>query len=79
MWEWRPTVEKAREWNVASRRLKGCSPHLCRLRTDRLAPRASIERTNHILVFMGPVSIVACRQQMIGLSILIQWPCRERN
>jgi hypothetical protein len=79
MWEWRPTVEKSRERNVASRRLKGFSPHLCRLRIDRLAPRISIEHTDHILVFMGPVSIVACRQQMVGLSLLIQWLCQERN
>jgi hypothetical protein len=36
--KWRPLVEKVGEWYVESRYLKGCSPHLCRLRTDRLAP-----------------------------------------
>jgi hypothetical protein len=35
---------------------KVAAPRLCQLRTDGLAPRASIERTDRLLVFMGPVS-----------------------
>jgi hypothetical protein len=34
----RQQVEKVEEWYVANRHLQGCSPHLCRLRTDGLAP-----------------------------------------
>jgi hypothetical protein len=36
--KWRPLVGKIGEWYVKSRYLQGCSPHLCRLRTDGLAP-----------------------------------------
>jgi hypothetical protein len=36
--KWRQLVGKVREWYVASRHLQGCSPRLCRLRTDGLAP-----------------------------------------
>jgi hypothetical protein len=40
---------KVGECNMKSRHLQSCSPCLCQLRTDGLAPRASIERTDHIL------------------------------
>jgi hypothetical protein len=36
--KWRQLVGKVGEWYVTSQHLQGCSPHLCRLRTDRLAP-----------------------------------------
>jgi hypothetical protein len=50
---------------VSSWHLQGCSPRLCRLSTDRLAPRVSIERTDRMLVFMGLVSLVVdCRQKL---------------
>jgi hypothetical protein len=45
------------------------SPHLCRLRIDGLAPRASIECTDHMLVFIDPVSQVACHHQMFGFTL----------
>jgi hypothetical protein len=51
--KWRPLVGKVGEWYVESWHLQGCSPRICRLRTDGLAPRASIERTDRILVY-GP-------------------------
>jgi hypothetical protein len=35
---------------VESWHLQGCSPRLCQLRTDGLAPQASIERTDRMLV-----------------------------
>jgi hypothetical protein len=50
-WESRgPYVGKGRKCDVESWHLQGCIPHLCRLRTDGLAPRANIECTNHMLV-----------------------------
>jgi hypothetical protein len=51
--KWRPSVEKNGEWYMESCHLQVYSPRLCRLRTDRLAPRASIERTDRILIY-GP-------------------------
>jgi hypothetical protein len=33
--------------------------------------RASIEHTDSMLVFMGPVSLVLCYQQVLGLSALL--------
>jgi hypothetical protein len=36
--KWRQLVGKVREWYVASRYLQDCSPCLCRLRIDGLAP-----------------------------------------
>jgi hypothetical protein len=51
--KWRPLVGKVREWYVESWHLQGRSPRLCRLRTDGLDPRASIEHIDHILVY-GP-------------------------
>jgi hypothetical protein len=35
---WRTSVGKVGECDVASRHLQGCSPHLCRLRIDGLTP-----------------------------------------
>jgi hypothetical protein len=34
----RQLVGKVREWYVESRHVQGCSPRLCRLRTDGLVP-----------------------------------------
>jgi hypothetical protein len=45
-----PSVGKVGKWCVENRHLQGCSAHLCRLRTDGLAPRVSIERTDHMMV-----------------------------
>jgi hypothetical protein len=49
--KWRPSVGKVGEWYVESQHLQGCSPSLCQLRTDGLAPRVSIERTYRMLVY----------------------------
>jgi hypothetical protein len=46
-----PSIIKFGECDVKSRHLQGCSSHLCRLRIDGLAPRASIECTDHMLVY----------------------------
>jgi hypothetical protein len=42
-------------------------------------PRASIERTDRMLVFMGPVSLVICRQLRVALPPLLQWLAQEKN
>jgi hypothetical protein len=44
-----PLDGKGGESDVKSRHLQGDNPHLCWLRTNGLAPRASIERTDHRL------------------------------
>jgi hypothetical protein len=36
--KWRQVIGKVREWYAASRHLQGCSPRLCWLSTDGLAP-----------------------------------------
>jgi hypothetical protein len=45
------TIDLYGDWITGDqvRPLGSCSPHLCRLRTDGLAPRASIEHTDHML------------------------------
>jgi hypothetical protein len=43
------------------------------------APRASIERTDRMLVFMDPVSLVVECQQELSFSPLLQWLVRERS
>jgi hypothetical protein len=58
--------------------LQDCSPRLSRLRTDGLAPRVSIECIDHMLMFMGPASLVASYRQMFGfLHYFIGWLGRE--
>jgi hypothetical protein len=42
-------------------------------------PRESIERTDRMLVFMGPVSLVATVNRCLTLPPLLQWLARERN
>jgi hypothetical protein len=76
--KWRQLVGKVGEWYVANRHLQGCSPHLCRLRTDELVPRASIECTDRMLVFMGPISLVATINRCLTLPPLLHWLARER-
>jgi hypothetical protein len=45
-----PLDGNVRECDVENQHLQGYNPHLCRLRTDGLAPRLRIERTDRILV-----------------------------
>jgi hypothetical protein len=42
-------------------------------------PRASIERSDRMLVFMGPVNLVVGHRQELGLLLLLYWLARERN
>jgi hypothetical protein len=56
--KWRPSVRKVEEWYVESQHLQGCSPRLCQLRTDGLAPWVS-----NVLIacwYMGPISWRSC-------------------
>jgi hypothetical protein len=41
--------------------------------------RASIERIDHMLVFMNLVSLVVGHRQELGLRLLFHWLTRERN
>jgi hypothetical protein len=41
--------------------------------------RVSIERINHMLVFMGPISRVVGHRYELGLRLLLHWLARERN
>jgi hypothetical protein len=66
------------ECDVVSRHLQGCSPHLRWLRTDGLAPASKCWTYSHARD-MGTVSLVACHQQMFGLSLLLQCLYWERN
>jgi hypothetical protein len=45
-----PSAGKGGECDVVSRHLQGCSPRVCQLWTNGLAPLASIERIDHMLV-----------------------------
>jgi hypothetical protein len=48
-----PSVGKVGECDVASRRLQGCSPHLCWLRMMGWPPQVCIKRTDHMLVIQA--------------------------
>jgi hypothetical protein len=74
-----PSIRKAGECDVVSRHLQGCSPHLCRLRTDGLAPMTKYWTYRSHAGDMGPVSLVVCHRQNLGLSILLHWLAWERN
>jgi hypothetical protein len=41
-------------------------------------PRASIEHTDRMLVFMGPVSLVLYHLKRVALPPLLHWLARER-
>jgi hypothetical protein len=64
-------------WNAGTSKV--VAPHLCRLRTNGLAPMSKYWTYRSHAGDMGLVSLVACRQQVLGLSTLLQWLCWERN
>jgi hypothetical protein len=70
-WDW---ITWDRAWLLG-----GCSPRLCRLRTDGLAPASKYWKYQSHAGDMGPVSLVACRQQRVALPPLLQWLSWERN
>jgi hypothetical protein len=72
------SVGKVSEWCVGSWHLQGCSSGLCRLRTDGLTPVSKYWTYRSHAGDMGPVSLVACYQQMFDfLHYFIGWTERE--
>jgi hypothetical protein len=64
---------------VKSQCLQGCSPCLCRLRTNGLAPVSKYWAYRSHAGDMGPVNLVAYHRQKLGLSMLLHWLTWERN
>jgi hypothetical protein len=68
-----------REWYVESRHLHGCSPSLCLLRTDGLAPTSKyLMYRSHDDVY-GPSKPSSLLSTDVWLSLLLHWFARERN
>jgi hypothetical protein len=55
------------------------SSRLCRLRTEGLIPVSKYLMYRSHAGDMGPVSLVAYYQQMLGLRLPLQWLGWERN
>jgi hypothetical protein len=75
----RQLVEKVGEWHVKSRHLQGCSPRLCRLRIDGLAPVSKYWTYRSQAGDMRPVNLVAYHRQKLGCSPLLHWLLWERS
>jgi hypothetical protein len=65
--------------DVESRHLQGCSPRLCQLRTDGLVPMSKYWTYWSLAGDVGPVSLVAYHQQVLGLSVVLRWLWWKRN
>jgi hypothetical protein len=63
-----PSFGKVRELDVKNRHLQGCSPRLCRLRIDGLATMSKYWMYWSHARDMGPISLVASRQQKVGFA-----------
>jgi hypothetical protein len=74
-----PSVGKVGEWYIESRHLRGCSIRLCRLSTNGLGPVSKYWTYRSHAGVMGPVRLVAWRQQRVALPSLVQWLPQERN
>jgi hypothetical protein len=77
--KWRSSDGKVGEWYVISRHLQGCSPRLCLLSTNGLAPREQVLNVPIAYWYMGLVSLIACYRQKLSLSLLIHWLAWEIN
>jgi hypothetical protein len=77
--KWRYLVGKVEEWYMANWHLHGCSPRLCRLRTDGLAPASKYWTYRSHAGDMGPVSLVVGCQQKLDFSPLLHWLLWERS
>jgi hypothetical protein len=66
--KWRPLIGKVGEWVMESRHLQGCSPRLCRLRTDGLAPASKYWTYRSHAGVYGPSKPSSCHQQMLGFA-----------
>jgi hypothetical protein len=56
---------------MKSQRIQGCSPRLCRLRTDGLAPTSKYGTYRSHAGDMGPGSLVTYHRQKLDLSLLL--------
>jgi hypothetical protein len=74
----RPSVGKVEEWYVESWWLQGCSPRLCRLRTNGLAPVSKYWMYRLHAGDMGPLSLVARCQQKLVFSPYLIWCCGRK-
>jgi hypothetical protein len=75
----RQLVGKVGEWYLKSRHLQGCSPRLCRLRTEGLVPLSKYWTYRSHPSDMGPVSLVVGCQQKLDFSPLFHWLLWERS
>jgi hypothetical protein len=73
------SVGKVEEWFVESRHLQGCSPYLCRLRTDGLTPMSKYWMYQSHASVMGPVNRCSLLLIDAWLSLLFQWLSWYRN
>jgi hypothetical protein len=64
---------------MESRRLQGCNPRLCQLRTDVLAPASKYWTYRSHAGDMGPVSLVAGWQHQLVFFPLPHWLLWERS
>jgi hypothetical protein len=77
-WKVETMVGKVGKWYVKRWHLQGCSRRLCRLRTDELALVSKYWTYRSHVGDMGPVSLVACCQQMFSFRhCFIGWLRRE--
>jgi hypothetical protein len=72
-------LEKVNEWYVESRHLQGCRPHMCRLRTDGLAPVSKYWTYQSHAGVYGPSKPTSPLSTNVWLSPLLHWLARERN
>jgi hypothetical protein len=80
LWEkWRQLVGKVEEWYMISRHLQSCSPRLCRLRIDGLAPVSKYWMYWSHTGDIGLVSLVVGCQQNLDFSPLFHWLLWERS
>jgi hypothetical protein len=67
------SVGKVGECYVASWHLQGCSPRLCQLRTDGLAPTSKYLTYRSHPGIMGLVNCCSLLSTGAWLSLLLQW------
>jgi hypothetical protein len=75
----RQLVGKVGEWYVKSCHLQDCSPCLCRLRTDGLAPVSKYWTYRSHAGDIGSVNLVVGHRQELGLRPLLHWLTWERS
>jgi hypothetical protein len=74
-----PSVGMVGKCDVASQHFQGCSPYLCRLRTDGLAPVSKYWTYRSHAGVMGPVNRCSILSTNVCLSLQLQWLSWEKN